>query len=159
MDLHPLNTAHVIECSIWDGSAFVAGLTPVLTIVRASDGYYWTGAAWQAGDATVNMTEHAAFTGRYTYTLSAAAIGSTPNAYLWEMASAPHYRRDAFQTRLPEDVASLDTELHLVKAVVCNKKVKNLETGVTAVKDDDGTTTLLTLTPSVAGSEFTVTPT
>jgi len=33
------------------------GETIALTIRRKSDNYYWTGSAWQAGSATVNMTE------------------------------------------------------------------------------------------------------
>lgn len=41
------------------------GLTVNLTIQRASDDYYWTGSAWQAGSATVAMTEEATARGDY----------------------------------------------------------------------------------------------
>ncbi len=41
------------------------------------------------------------------------------------------------------------TELHLVKAMLANKQIQTIATGIVEVKDDDGTTTLKTLTPSV----------
>ena len=42
------------------------GLTVSLTIQRASDSYYWTGTAWQAGAATVAMTETVIVAGTYS---------------------------------------------------------------------------------------------
>lgn len=38
-------------------TANLTGVTPTLTIIRESDGFFWTGSAWQAGAATVNMSE------------------------------------------------------------------------------------------------------
>ena len=42
------------------------GLTITLTITRKSDGHYWTGSAWQAGAATVAMSETASYSADYS---------------------------------------------------------------------------------------------
>jgi hypothetical protein len=55
--------------------------------------------------------------------------------------------------------SSLGTELHLVKAVLANKTQFTVSTGVLVVKDDDGTTTLATFTPTEASGVVTVTRT
>lgn len=49
-------------------------------------------------------------------------------------------------------------EVHLIKAILANKKTKVLATGVTTVYDDDGETPLLTLTPSETAGVLTITP-
>lgn len=49
-------------------------------------------------------------------------------------------------------------ELHLAKAMMANKKLMTVETGVIAVKDDNGTDTLVTLTPTEADGVVTITP-
>ncbi len=48
--------------------------------------------------------------------------------------------------------AALD-ELHLCKAVLANKRVRTLSDGADVVKDDDGETNLVTLTPAFDGVE------
>jgi len=48
------------------------------------------------------------------------------------------------------------TELHQVKAVVLNTRLKTLATGALVVKEDDGETTLLTLTPTTVANVTTV---
>jgi hypothetical protein len=59
----------------------------------------------------------------------------------------------------PFDAAGLGlSELHLAKATLANKRTHSVETGVNVIKDDDGATTLLTLTPSEADGVVTVTP-
>lgn len=50
------------------------------------------------------------------------------------------------------------TELHLVKAMLANKHLHTVATGVDVVKDDDGSTTLHTYTPSEAAGVVTLTP-
>ncbi|MEE8170972.1 MAG: hypothetical protein V3T70_10530, partial [Phycisphaerae bacterium] len=44
---------------------------------------------------------------------------------------------------------SLVSEVHLAKAAAVNKQIQTIATGVVEIKDDDGTTTLKTMTPSV----------
>ena len=51
-----------------------------------------------------------------------------------------------------------DTEVHLAKAALVNKRQHAVDTGVDVIKDDDGSTTIKTLTPSEAGGVVTVTP-
>ena len=49
-------------------------------------------------------------------------------------------------------------ELHLAKAALVNKRQHTIATGVDVIKDNDGTTTLRTLTPSETAGVITVTP-
>ncbi len=49
-------------------------------------------------------------------------------------------------------------ELHLTKAALVNKREHTVATGVDVIKDDDGSTTIRTLTPSEADGVITVTP-
>ncbi len=59
------------------------------------------------------------------------------------------------------DHTTVDTtgiELHLAKAALVNKRLHTIATGVDVIKDNDGTTTLRTLTPSETAGVITVTP-
>lgn len=49
-------------------------------------------------------------------------------------------------------------ELHLVKAALLNKREHTVDTGVNVIKDDDGVTTLRTLTPDESDGVVTITP-
>jgi hypothetical protein len=50
-------------------------------------------------------------------------------------------------------------EVHLSKAALVNKRLHTISTGVDVIKDDDGDTTLRTMTPSFDGDDtVTVTP-
>ena len=51
------------------------------------------------------------------------------------------------------------SEVHLSKAMLANKRIHTISTGVDVIKDDDGATTLRTMTPTASGDdEITVTP-
>lgn len=50
----------------------------------------------------------------------------------------------------------LAEELHLCKAALVNRRVHTVSTGVNQIKDDDGTTTLVTLTPTDGGEDTIV---
>ncbi len=50
-------------------------------------------------------------------------------------------------------------EVHLLKALTCNKRTYVVATGVLTVYDDDGTSPLLVLTPTESGGVVTRTPT
>jgi len=49
-------------------------------------------------------------------------------------------------------------ELHLVKAALVNQREHTIDTGVNVIKDDDGVTTLRTLTPDESDGVVTITP-
>lgn len=49
-------------------------------------------------------------------------------------------------------------EVHLAKAALANARTHVIETGVNTIKDDDGETTLRTLTPAENGGVVTITP-
>jgi hypothetical protein len=56
----------------------------------------------------------------------------------------------------PSDIYA---EVHLSKAALANKRLHTISTGVDVIKDDDGNTTLRTMTPSYDGDDtVTVTP-
>ncbi len=52
-----------------------------------------------------------------------------------------------------QSAGSLGAELHLGKAMLANKRVHTVSTGVDQVMDDDGFTVLRTMTPSDGGSD------
>lgn len=66
----------------WSG-----GETVTLTIRRKSDGFYWTGSAWQAASATVSTTEDATILGS---SVQSAYISATApdEPYVWVMKTA-----------------------------------------------------------------------
>ena len=53
-------------------------------------------------------------------------------------------------------VADLHDELHLCKAALVNKRVHTISTGQDAIKDDDGETTLVMMTPEDSGDDVIV---
>ncbi|MCB9849127.1 MAG: hypothetical protein H6817_00310 [Phycisphaerales bacterium] len=57
----------------------------------------------------------------------------------------------AYRARLVADMAG---DVHLCKAALVNKRVHTVSTGVDVIKDDDGTTTLVTLTPTDGGDDL-----
>ena len=72
---------------------------------------------------------------------------------------------DEIQGKLPTgdmadatDLATVADDAHYAKAALVNKRVHTVATGVDVMKDDDGETTLITLTPSEADGVVTVTP-
>lgn len=50
-------------------------------------------------------------------------------------------------------VGDLATEVHLCKAALVNKRVHTVSTGVDEIKDDDGSTTIVTMTPTDGGDD------
>ena len=60
------------------------GLTMLLTAERKSDGAFWTGTAWQVGEATVAMTETVDYSTNYSEYSSTTA----PTAPCWWKATA-----------------------------------------------------------------------
>ncbi len=45
-----------IRIFLYDGTTKITGESPALFITRQSDGWFWTGAVWQSGSASVTMT-------------------------------------------------------------------------------------------------------
>jgi hypothetical protein len=106
-----VNRAKTIDIPIYDGSSFVTGLTVTVTIVRASDGDYWTGSAWQSGSATVTASEWTQFSGHYYYVLSQSAIGTSADFYKWTATATSGGSNitvlDTFETTLPTTSAGI----------------------------------------------------
>lgn len=109
MPYAPVNQAFKFRFSLWNGSAMVTGATVALSIQRLSDSKYWTGSAWQVSYTTVsgNMTEltgNISLEGKYSYTLSQAAISTTPDAFEFSSkytSGNDIYNRETLYTYLP----------------------------------------------------------
>lgn len=97
--------------------------------------------------------------GLYRFDLPDAAVAAGANQ-LTVMLTADDTIVALFKASLsPALVGDLSTELHLCKAALVNKRLHTISTGVDVIKDDDGTTTLVTLTPMDGGSDvIEVTP-
>ena len=60
------------------------------------------------------------------------------------------------RAQLVEATDDLHSEVHLCKAALVNKRVHTISTGVDEIKDDDGATTLVTMTPSDGGDDVII---
>ncbi len=129
-----------------------SGLTPAVEIVKAGA----TAFAPIAGTAA-----EIGATGVYKIGLAAADLDTAGQAML-KIAAA-----GAVDQFVPIEVVAFDpfdagrmglSDLHLAKAALVNKRTHVVETGVDAIHDDDGTTALLTLTPSEANGVVTINP-
>jgi hypothetical protein len=107
-----------------------------------------------------NVDGGATETGIWTYNLQSIGNFVAGNVYLIEISCAdsfPPQRMYEFQYGGAEgDLKS--EELHMVKAALVNKREHTIESGVDVIKDDDGLTTLQTLTPDENNGVVTVTP-
>lgn len=110
----------------------------------------------EGGFVEVNATE---MPGLYRFDLPDAAVASGADQ-LTVMLKADDTIVALFEASLaPAVIADISTEVHLCKAALVNKREHTISTGVDVIKDDDGTTTLVTLTPIDGGSDvIEVTP-
>ena len=92
-------------------------------------------------------------TGVYRFSLTASEMNATTIAVVCVDAAGSEW--DPLTIVLQTAVAD---ELHLAKAALVNLREHTIATGVDVIKDDDGSTTIRTLTPSEADGVITVTP-
>lgn len=124
------------------------GLT--LTVLIAKAGGTTFGAI--AGTSAA-VTSGGSGTGAYVIHLAAADLDTLGQACLLVTSTGADSRV------ITIEVQDFITEVHLTKARVCNKTTLTIATGVLVTKDDNGTTTLLTQTPTEATGVRTITPT
>lgn len=117
------------------------GLSPSVAVAKSGGSAYGAiSGSWQeVSDGT------------YRISLSAADLDTLGQAMLKITAAG------AANQYVPMQVVRFLDEVHLAKAALVNARTHAIETGVDAIKDDDGVTTLRTLTPSEAGGVVTVT--
>lgn len=100
---------------------------------------------------SVYKTDHDTAAGALVYQVEdRSASGPLPGAIadaVWDEGLADH-----------DATGTAGEELHVSKAMVGNKRTHTIATGVDVIKDNDGTTTLRTMTPSDGGDSITVTP-
>jgi len=95
-----------IRVLMYDGATAKTGLTVNVSIERLSDGYYWTGAAWQAAYVAVGMSElsgDAHLAGVYEYNF---VTESTVSAYDWRVTYSGVINR-AFAGRISSNALDL----------------------------------------------------
>ena len=108
------------------------------------------------GGAPANITAlptEIGTTGVYRFSLTDSEMNATTIAVVCVDAAGSEW--DPLTIVLQTAIAD---ELHLAKAALANKREHTIATGVDVIKDDDGTTTIRTLTPSEADGVITVTP-
>ncbi len=170
----PVGSTVNIRIFLFNGAAALAGRSVSVSIERLSDGTFWDGADFDPGSyTTVAMTEKTGnvhYEGVYEYAF-AIPVADGEDRYDWSVKFAEGGWLTYFKSRIATvlnvwdeavaDHAAADTtgsELHLAKAALVNKRQHTIATGVDVIKDNDGTTTLRTLTPSETAGVITVTP-
>lgn len=92
-------------------------------------------------------------TGVYRFTLTAVEMDATTVTVVAVDAAGGEW--DPLTVSIG---TSLAEEIHLAKAALVNKREHTVASGVDVIKDDDGSTTIRTLTPSELDGVITVTP-
>ena len=118
------------------------GLTLTVQIVKAASSSY----------AGIAGTSAEVGNGTYRISLAAADLDTLGTAMLKVTATG------AAGQYVPIQVVRFPDEVHLAKAALVNARTHTIDTGVDVIKDDDGATTLRTLTPSESDGVVTVTP-
>ena len=100
---------------------------------------------------SVFKTDHDTASGAVVYAVEdRSASGPLPGAVadaVWDEAVADH-----------AGSGTTGEELHVAKALLGNKREHTIATGAEVVKDNDGNTTLRTMTPEADGEDITVIP-
>ena len=173
-DQVPIGSTVNIRVFLFNGAEALLGRSVNLSIERLSDGKFWDGADFDPGSYTaVAMTEktgHVHYEGVYEYNFT-IPVADGEDHYDWSVKFTEGGWLTYFKGRISTvlnvwdeavaDHAAADTtgsELHLAKAALVNKRQHTIATGVDVIKDNDGTTTLRTLTPSETAGVITVTP-
>ncbi len=170
----PVGSTVNIRVLLFNGAAALAGRSVSVSIERVSDGKFWDGVDFDPGSYTaVAMTEKTGnvhYEGVYEYNFAIPAADGEDH-YDWSVKFTEGGWLTYFKGRISTflnvwdeavaDHTAADTtgrELHLTKAALVNKRQHASATGVDVIKDNDGTTTLRTLTPSETAGVITVTP-
>ncbi len=118
------------------------GLTLTVQIAKAGGSSY----------AGIAGTSAEVGSGTYRISLAAGDLDTLGAAMLRVTADG------AVGQYVPIQVVRFLDEVHLAKAALANARTHMIDTGVDAIKDDDGTTTLRTMTPTEEEGIITVTP-
>jgi len=141
-------TLRIYASFVDSANAPLTGLTPTVRVMRESDNKFLkSDATWitpPGTEYTATALDATNMPGDYYFDF---ALPSGVDQYLVRFdggaTAANRYQRSVLRA-----VKLNETDVHKMKAVLCNKSIQTIATGVVAVKDDDASTTLLTLTPS-----------
>jgi len=118
------------------------GLTLTVHIAKAGTSSY----------ATISGSVTEISDGTYRIRLAAGDLDTVGESMLKIAASG------SVTQYAPLQVTTALDEIHVSKAALVNLRTHTVDTGVDVIKDDDGTTTLRTMTPSESSGVVTVTP-
>ncbi|MFH1419450.1 MAG: hypothetical protein ABII12_14335 [Planctomycetota bacterium] len=142
-------TCRLLAAYVNAAGGFENGLTVTVRVMRAGDNKFlksdetWTSAP--SGEHTATEWDGSNMPGVYYFDL---LLPDTIDQYLirFDGGAAAANR---YQFAWIETVRLDEADLHKAKAALVNKQVQTIDTGVVTIKDDDGTTDLVTLTPGV----------
>lgn len=125
-----------------DGLTAATGKSLTVEIVKAGGSSYGAiaGSSAEVGDGT------------YKVSLATGDLDTVGEAMIQITATG------CLAQFVPIQVVKFLDEVHYAKAALVNKRTHTIDTGVDVIKDDDGTTTLRTMTPTESGGVVTVTP-
>jgi hypothetical protein len=125
--------------------AAVVGVSPV--VLAGSDAAH--------ADGGFVEIDAAAAPGWYRLDLPDAAVASGANGVLVTV-QAVEVLFTPWRARLGGAIEGVAAEVHLCKAALVNQRVHTVSTGVDEIKDDDGQTTLVTMTPQDGGDDVII---
>ena len=125
-----------------DGLTAATGKSLTVEIVKAGGSSY----------ASIAGSSSEIGSGTYKVSLAAGDLDTVGEAILKITATG------ALPQFVPVQVVKFLDEIHFAKAALVNARAHTIDTGVDVIKDDDGETTLRTLTPTESGGVVTVTP-
>lgn len=123
------------------------GLDPTVRVAKAGQSSYAA-----IGGTVSEVTDGGQGTGTYKIALSQGDLDTEGAAMLKITASG------AATQFVPIEVVRFPGEVHLAKAALVNARTHTIDTGVDEIKDDDGSSTIRTLTPSEENGVVVVTP-
>jgi hypothetical protein len=143
------STRRLVAVFVDAAGASKTGLTITVRVLRVSDDQYLKNdGTWTAAPST-------------EYPATAWDGTNMPGVYYFDFAlpdAIDQYfvrfdgstgAANRYQYAWLEAVKLDEADLHQAKAVLVNKQKQTISTGVVTVMDDDGTTALMTMTPSV----------
>lgn len=139
----------------------LTGLTPTIRVYdRDADQYLKNDGTWVTGapvgsEYTMAETDSTDLPGVYHFDFTLRAAETSYDI----RADGGSTAANRYQDGEVVGVGSDESELHIAFAMLSNKRVHTVSTGVDVIMDNDGSTTLRTMTPTDGGDDtITVVP-
>jgi len=149
------STTRIVATFVDESGEGVTGLSPTIRVYdRVADAYLkddgtWVGSVPVGEEYVMTETDAGGLPGVYHFDF---ALGSTLTGYDVR-ADGTEAAANRYQEGEVTAVASDEGELHVAFAMLANKRVHTISTGVDVVMDNDGVTPLRTMTPTDGGED------